>query len=173
MTQTWLHLLHHTQLKGDQPVGGGGGGGSSTTTTRMTRTWLHQADSTYSRARPKNQWYLRKNYISREAQNKHNFRTERNPEIIIGCSFWVTFRSWADVWCIPSEGVTGCDNRMVIIVTTRRDYVNISFVSCKERFVCKTLKLLPGQVGDNRCISKPSGLQNLQDRSLECAICSL
>ena len=29
-----------------------GGGGSSTTTT--TRTWLHLADSTYSRARPKN-----------------------------------------------------------------------------------------------------------------------
>ena len=55
MTQTPLHKAACFVALN---LGGGvsqlGGGGSSTTTMTTTHTWLHQADSTYSRARPKN-----------------------------------------------------------------------------------------------------------------------
>ena len=58
MTQTWLHeTAHFSTLNFEAGVDSQGGqqGGSSTTTT-TTQTWLHTADSTYSRARPKN-WH--------------------------------------------------------------------------------------------------------------------
>ncbi len=48
------HLSRSHARQGGPVVWGvraGGGGGSSTTTT--TQTWLHKADSTYSRAQPK------------------------------------------------------------------------------------------------------------------------
>ncbi len=52
MTQTQLYKAARFIKCNFGGVSQTGGGGSSTPTT-MTRTWLHKADSTYSRARPK------------------------------------------------------------------------------------------------------------------------
>ncbi len=76
------------------------GGGGSTTTTMTTCTWLHEADSTYSSARPKN---VQQGHLAASRLLLHYIINAWVPlEGQCMRSIWCFgLGKWGSVWCCP------------------------------------------------------------------------
>ena len=100
MTQTWLHKAAHF-------ITCNLGGGSSTpmtmtmTMTMTTQTWLHKADSTYSRARPKKATRTAKQRRNKWGQfDRKKFQQSRLAQVKKLEKQWKTRENKIRCWCL-------------------------------------------------------------------------